>query len=155
MILFQGYSIVFQEVPDEISLAFNIADCGHHCKGCHSPNLQKAEGQRLVDNIMDIINQYKNVITCVCFFGQGQDVNELKQCLQIVTANGYKTCLYTGDSISPISLKENLLDYIKIGSYNQALGGLDSVTTNQRMYKWDAQKQRAEDITYMFQKKKI
>lgn len=52
-------------------------------------------------------------------------------------------------------------DYIKTGPYNKDLGGLDSVTTNQRFYEVKAKcspidkkvlYRYLEDVTYKFQK---
>jgi len=50
---------------------------------------------------------------------------------------GYKTALYSGyekmwDIAFPIIKK---LDYLKLGGYDKSLGGLESKTTNQKMYK--------------------
>jgi anaerobic ribonucleoside-triphosphate reductase activating protein len=36
MLNFTAEQIVFQEVPDEVSLAFTISGCPLGCKGCHS-----------------------------------------------------------------------------------------------------------------------
>jgi anaerobic ribonucleoside-triphosphate reductase activating protein len=47
-----------------------------------------------------------------------------------------------------------LLDYIKIGSYREQLGGLVSTTTNQKMFKVN-NKQQLEDITNRFWKKGV
>lgn len=153
MILFQGFTIAFQEVPDEISLVFNIADCQMRCKGCHSPNLQKHEGDVLLDYLQQTIDQYRAAITCVCFMGEGNDYDGLLQCRQIVANNGLKTCLYTGvDSTNP-GVDYCGWDYIKVGHYDASKGGLDSKTTNQRMYKLvDA---AYKDITYRFQDKNM
>lgn len=46
----------------------------------------------------------------------------------------YKTCLYTGLTFEKVD-KEIIdnLDYIKVGPYIAALGGLDSPKTNQKL----------------------
>ena len=31
--------VTFEEIPDMITLCINIAECPHHCSGCHSPFL--------------------------------------------------------------------------------------------------------------------
>jgi anaerobic ribonucleoside-triphosphate reductase activating protein len=43
-------------------------------------------------------------------------------------------------------------DYIKLGAYIEELGGLDSLKTNQRLYK--ITNEQMEDITNHFQKQK-
>ena len=50
------------------------------------------------------------------------------------------------------------LDYLKIGHYDEELGGLDKETTNQRLYKViceDKDGNSLHDITPMFWRKKI
>lgn len=133
---YDGYSIVMQEVPNEVSLAININDCPYKCKGCHSKYLWEYEGSYLLDDIDELLTQYEGLITCVCFMGGDQNENDLFICLNKVKEKQIKTCLYTGkDSIDLISNSIiQQLDYIKIGRYIEELGGLDKQTTNQRMY---------------------
>ena len=45
-----GYSIVFQEVPDEVTLAINISGCPHKCEGCHSKYLWEYDGHYVSDD---------------------------------------------------------------------------------------------------------
>lgn len=133
---YNGYSVVMQEVPNEVSLAINISGCPHKCEGCHSTYLWEYSGEYLTDSIEELLNQYDNLITCVCFMGGDQNQEELLYCLKKVKERGLKTCLYSGvDDINVIhSNVKDSLDYLKIGRYNQELGGLDKKTTNQRMY---------------------
>lgn len=133
---YNGYSIVLQEVPNEISLAINISGCPYKCKGCHSMYLWDYVGNYLIDNMDNLLNKYDNLISCVCFMGGDQNQDELLCCLHMVKKRELKTCLYTGnDDIESIS-KEIIknLDYIKIGRYIEVLGGLDCETTNQKMF---------------------
>lgn len=151
-----GYSIVFQEVPNEISLVFNISDCPYRCTGCHSKYLWEYNGSILKDNIYILIEKNINIITCVCLFGGDQNMNELYEILLNVR-NKYnlKTCLYSGsDDISIFDDVLPLLNYIKIGKYNSELGGLDSELSNQRMYFIENGK-IIDDITYKFKKEYI
>ena len=131
-----SYSIVMQEVPNEISLAINISDCPYQCKNCHSKYLWKYIGSYLVDDIDGLLNRYANFITCVCFMGGDQNEIDLLECLKRVKKRNLKTCLYTGtDSFELINksiIKQ--LDYIKIGKYIEELGGLNSKTTNQKFF---------------------
>jgi len=148
-----SFDIVFQEVPDETTLALNITNCPYHCKGCHSKHLWKDIGKYIDDDIEDIINQYKNMITCVCFMGGDQCRNNLIYWLNIIK-NKYnlKTCLYTGnESIENFNDIIKYLDYIKIGSYKKEFGGLNHKTTNQKFYK--IKNSKLFDRTYLFQEK--
>ena len=131
-----GYSIVMQEVPNEISLAINISGCPYRCKGCHSQYLWEYIGSYLADDIDELLNKYDGLISCVCFMGGDQNEEDLIFCLDKIKDKSLKTCLYTGnDSINNLSnqlLKR--LDYLKIGRYIEELGGLNCKTTNQKMY---------------------
>lgn len=139
MIKYLDYYITFQEVPNEIALTFTITNCQHRCPGCHSPWLRNDEGKSLLENLENILSRYKDDITCVCFMGEGNDVAELWTALKIVKDHGLKTCLYSGSdtSASWFSMKEcgDVLDYLKLGPYDEKRGGLDSETTNQIMFR--------------------
>lgn len=122
------YDIVFQEVPDEVSLCFYISNCGKQCKGCHSPDLQKNIGEELTtDLFQNILNKYKNDITCILFLGGSE-----KDILQFLPyTKPLKLAWYTSDCP-----KLNLVfDFIKTGPYIKHLGGLTSPKTNQKFYK--------------------
>ena len=145
------YNIAFQEVPDETSLIFNISGCPHRCKGCHSQYLWKNTGHFLYKNIRKILEEYKDMITCVCFMGGEQNIEELLKSLSICKEFNLKTCLYTGEDEIEFPYMLELLDYIKIGHYDENLGGLNSPKTNQRFYK--IENSELIDITSWFQKK--
>ena len=147
-----GYSIVFQEVPDEVTLAINISGCPHKCEGCHSKYLWEYEGNYISDDLKGLIEKYKDLITCVCFMGGDQNPYELVDLLNKIHRRGLKTALYTGeDSLQNIAFRILCnLDYCKIGHYDQTVGGLDSKNTNQRMLVWDMQENKWKDITYKF-----
>lgn len=141
-----GTSIVMQEIPDEISLAINISGCRHQCEGCHSSYLWEYKGRYLLDDIAELLLRYDGLITCVCIMGGDQNIDELNGCIEAVQSSGYKCGLYLGCDNIPDGLK--VPDYIKIGHYDKKCGGLDSPTTNQRMYKYD--KGKFIDITERF-----
>lgn len=152
MIKYTGYSIVLQEVPDEISLALEISNCPYRCKGCHSPRLQQDVGEDLEPALDGLLQEYAGRITCVCFMGEGNDPQALKRCLKRVRAAGLKTCLYSGGDWGKASLM-HLLNYYKVGAYDASLGGLDTPGTNQKMYKI-LPAGTIENITYLFQRKR-
>lgn len=137
-----SYAIVFQEVPNEITLAFNISGCPYHCEGCHSQYLWEYEGDNLLPiNMINIINKYKDYITCVCFMGGDQNIEELTEALKTCKNLGYKTCLYSGASEVSIKILK-YLDWLKLGKYDKKLEsnnhiehGVKLATTNQHMYK--------------------
>lgn len=162
MIKYVNYAITFAEVPDEVSLAISISNCGGHCKECHSPELRRDIGEDLEADLPKLIKKYGNQITCVCFLGQGNDTEALNECIQYAHWHGYKTCLYTGYEDYPTL---NYLDYLKVGPYLPERGGLDNPNTNQRMYRFYRQYAASDpsfevcapfvdDITYKFWKKK-
>lgn len=150
-----GYSIVFQEVPDEVTLAVNISGCPHKCEGCHSKYLWEYEGNYISDDLETLIKQYDGLITCVCFMGGDQNQIDLLGLLKTVQKYGLKTALYTGlDLVNNLSIRIlGNLNYLKTGKYDSSLGGLDRLTTNQRMFKWNYSTMRWDDITYRFQKR--
>lgn len=90
--------------------------------------------------------------------GEGNDPDALARCIQYAYSAGLKTALYSGaDQWCYIEVIHKLvgackLDYIKIGSYQKQLGGLDSPITNQRMYKLNGG--QYHDITHEFWKVK-
>lgn len=131
-----NYSIVMQEVPNEVSLAINISGCPHRCEGCHSKELWEYIGAYLTDDIDELLEEYGDLISCVCFMGGDQNSEELEYCIDKAKEKQLKTCLYTGtDNINLIDKSIiQKLDYIKVGKYIEDLGGLDSKTTNQKMY---------------------
>ena len=149
---YASYSIALQEVPDEISLVINITGCPYKCDGCHSEYLWDYYGEYLSDKIDDLIAQYKGLFTCVCFMGGDQNMSELLEVNEYCKWLGYKTCLYSGsDDIGLLDYK--CFDYIKLGAYMKDLGGLDVITTNQKMYKLvDG---LYVDITYRLQNRKV
>lgn len=129
--------ICFQEVPDEIALSFSISNCPNNCPGCHSPWLREDCGREVFLLLPQLLRKYKDKITCVLFMG-GNDEKQRHQLLSVLhycNIKGLKTALYSGFDEWPDTELLDLLDYVKIGSYQAALGGLKSTCTNQRLYK--------------------
>ena len=155
MLYCQGSTVSFQEVPDEVSLVFQIADCPFHCPGCHSPQLWEAEGTDLESCMDQEIEKYRDAITCVCFMGEGQDKEALERCANRVKNYwNLHTALYTGNNVVPVNFCR-LFDYIKMGPYIKELGGLDNPNTNQKMFyiEWQDDWFLVNNITERFQRR--
>ena len=148
MLKYYDYAVVFQEVPDEISLAIEIVNCPHKCIDCHSPWLRGNDGTALnEEEIIRLIRKFP-YISCICLMGGDSDHDEVRRIAEFIHLNSdKKVAMYSGDD----SLDDSLipvLDYYKIGSYQKDLGPLSSKKTNQRFYKIDNGK--LVDITYRF-----
>ncbi len=84
-----------------------------------------------------LINQYSAAITCFCFMG-GDAEPLLVQRLAGWIKDTYphiKTAWYSGKEALPEGFSVEVLDYLKLGPYIEALGGLKSPDTNQILYK--------------------
>jgi len=157
MLKYQTYKIVFQEIPNEITFAVFLSHCPNKCNGCHSPHLWKDEGTILdVIQIENWIERYKNGISCFCFMGGDSDPDTIQSMSSFIKGKyGHfiKTAWYSGKNKLPENCSIQNFNYIKLGQYMSLLGGLDSVTTNQRLYYIENNKML--DITYLFQKQFI
>lgn len=130
---FYDVQVVFQEVPNEISLCFSISGCPIRCKGCHSPFLwKKNSGKELsIDLFKTELSRYKGLATCVVFMGGDWEESALIELLQEAKFQQFKTCLYSGSNEVSLDLKK-VLTYIKVGPWIPEKGGLDSASTNQK-----------------------
>ena len=153
-----SFEIVFQEVPNEVSLALNISGCPNRCKGCHSPHLWEDTGEELTTDLLDgLLERYGVGITCVCFMGGDQDPAYVAELAAFVRARGCKTAWYSGRECNlaagenPFNFQLSTFNFIKTGPYIESLGGLKSPTTNQRFYRLDGD--NWIDETYLFAKK--
>lgn len=154
MLKYANFDIVFQEVPDEVTLAINISNCPNHCPFCHSKYLWEDIGDVLDKKSLDqLIERYKSGITCVCFMGGDAAPFDVAN-LAMHVKSAYKdlhTAWYSGKNELPDAFHAETFDYIKLGKYDEKLGPLDSATTNQRMMKRLADG-RIKDITERFRK---
>lgn len=152
MLRYTDYDIVFQEVPDEITLAINISNCPNRCKGCHSPYLLKDIGEPLTEeNLTVLLRKYSKAITCVCFMGgdaSPADIEQLAEYLHRQTVAPVKVGWYSGKSELSPAIDLDFFEYIKLGPYIEHLGGLKSPATNQRFYR--IENGVMKDITYRF-----
>ena len=150
MLKVASFDIVFQEIPGEVTLALNLSNCPCHCPGCHSQHLAEDIGEPLTEELMDdLIGRYKGLITCVAFMGGDADPEEVARWAEYVKAFRLKTAWYSGRMNMPKD--EKAFDYVKLGPYIEALGGLKSEKTNQRFYK--REDDTWIDITASFQRK--
>ena len=154
MLKYVNYDIVFQEIPNETTLAINISNCPNNCKGCHSPFLREDIGKELTkDFLLHLISKYEESITCICFMGGDSSPKEIEYFANYVqTQSKYniKTGSYSGKQELPKDISLTNFQYIKLGAYKEKFGSLKSRTTNQRLYKINNNK--LEDITHMFWK---
>ena len=155
MLKYANFDIVFQEVPDEVTLAINISNCPNQCPGCHSKYLWDNVGKDLDMNELNrLVSQYKSGITCVCFMGGDNEPESVAQLArQVKNDYNMKVAWYSGKNDLPQHVSTDHFDYIKLGRYVAELGALDSATTNQRMMKRLADG-RVKDITEWFRKNK-
>lgn len=150
-----NYDIVFQEIPDEVTLALNITNCPCRCKGCHSKFLWEDQGEELgEESLATIINGYRKAVTCICFMGGDREPALVNGLAAFVKARypGMKTGWYSGrQEISPMAELQNF-DFIKVGPYSEEKGSLKERTTNQRLYKIGPGG-KMEDLTPRFWRK--
>lgn len=142
--------VVFAEVPDEISLAINIANCPNRCDGCHSPYLQKDEGKKLNWGSLNALIHINNGITCVALMGGDNNPKEVNNLAYHIKKTGLKVCWYSGNSTVSKDIQLENFDYIKVGPYMKDRGPLNNKNTNQRFYAVKSMK--LVDITNKFWK---
>lgn len=148
---------VFQEVPSEISLGISISGCKIKCPECNQKELWKNIGRNLtVKRIEELLNEHQG-ITCLLLFGGEHDIDSLIEIFMFAHKR-VKTAWYCGLDKVPPNKKGiyQYLDFIKLGHYDSALGGLDSPTTNQRLYKLHINEDGLviADQLYLYQKPK-
>ena len=156
MLKYVNTGIVFQEIPDEVTLAINISNCPCHCPGCHSRFLWEDIGMLLdAAAIDDFVEQYGNDITCIAFMGGDGDPKGVNLLAQYIHEEHpeFKVAWYSGRIRIPAGITKTDLDYIKIGPYIRHLGPLKEPTTNQRLYR-QGRDGKFEDITAKFWRKK-
>ena len=155
MLKFYNYDIVFQEIPDEVTLAVNLTGCPCHCPGCHSPHLWEDIGEALDEETLRLIcADYPGDVTCVCLMGgDGDPVAVERLCAFIKQSLGLRSAWWSGRPALPEGLDLDHFDYLKTGPYIEALGGLKNPQTNQRLYR--VREGALEDITFRFWKQAV
>lgn len=149
MLKYIDKAVVFQEVPDEITLALEITNCPHKCKNCHSPHLREDIGVELTENELEKLIKDNPYITCICLMGGDSEHQDIIRISKFIHSHNLKIAFYSGDD----ELDWNIfygLDYYKVGPYIEEAGPLNNKNTNQRMYKIKGE--AIEDITERFWK---
>ena len=155
MLKYVNSDIVFQEIPDEVTLAINISNCPCHCPGCHSRYLWDDVGLPLnPEAIDDFIEKDGQDITCIAFMGGDSDPKGVDLLAQYVHEEypHLRVAWYSGRTVISPLIQKNDFDYIKIGPFIRHLGPLKRPTTNQRLYRQNDQGE-FEDITARFWKR--
>ncbi len=140
MLTYHTKQIVFQEVPNEVSLAYSVGGCPNACEGCHSSYLAEETQDNLLESIPADLIANKN-ITTVLFLGGDHNISDMISAATLVKElrSEMKLALYSGMSgeyiIQNMDFYLKYFDYLKLGSYIEKLGGLNEPTTNQRLYK--------------------
>jgi len=154
MLKYVNTAVVFQEIPDEVTLAINIANCPCRCPGCHSQYLWEDIGIPLDTAAIDaFVGKFMPDITCIAMMGGDADPKGVNLLAQYIHEEypQLKVAWYSGRlRVPPVVCKADF-DYIKIGPFIRHLGPLNQRTTNQRMYR-RKDNGEFEDITYRFWK---
>ena len=135
MLKYYNYDVVFQEVPDEVSLAINLTNCPNRCPDCHSKHLWEDIGEQLSeDELKRLVEIYRGDITCVLIMGGDASKNEVEALAHYIKHSlNLKVAWYSGRYEKPLNIGD--FDYLKFGPYLEEKGGLKSSDTNQRFYK--------------------
>jgi anaerobic ribonucleoside-triphosphate reductase activating protein len=142
-------SVVFTEVPDEVSLAINIGNCPIKCPNCHSKFLWNDEGDVLNWESLRSLILKNDGITCVCFLGGDSEPASINALAKLIKEFfNLKVAWYSGrNKLSPeISLK--YFDFVKLGPFIKY--PLNEQKTNQKFYA--VKNNKLTDITYKFWK---
>ena len=151
MLKYVNHDIVFQEYPDEVTLAVNLSLCPNFCAGCHSPQLSGDIGEELTETrLFSLLADYEGEVTCVGLMGGDNDPQAVESLLMAAKSEfpGLKTGWYSGRESLPEGIRLDAFDYIKLGPYIAERGPLTARTTNQRLYR--VSDYGLEDITSRF-----
>lgn len=145
--------ITLTEIPNRISVFFEIGNCTCHCDGCHSPELWDTNYTRpnmTVQEMIDYVHeQYKLGANAVVIMGgwNNEEVSRTALILLLLDLScEFQVGIYVGDDYLGC-LPRLPIKWIKAGRYEKDKGGLDSPTTNQRFYEFNSYYQTWEDKT--------
>jgi anaerobic ribonucleoside-triphosphate reductase activating protein len=154
MLKYVNTGVVFQEIPDEVTLAINISNCPCRCPGCHSNYLWQNVGTPLsAMELNNLIRRYESSITCVAFMGGDSEPTYIDTLARFIRREHpkLKVAWYSGRQRIPSQVCRSDFDYIKLGPYIAHLGCLKERSTNQRLYK-RVVGDSFTDITHLFWK---
>ncbi len=154
MLKYVNTGVVFQEIPDEVTLAINISNCPCRCPGCHSSYLWQNVGTPLsAMELENLIRQCGGNITCVAFMGGDSEPAYINTLARFIhrTHPSLKVAWYSGRQRVSSLVQRADFDYIKVGPYIAHLGCLKERSTNQRLYK-RVVGDNFTDITHLFWK---
>ena len=151
MLKYLNTQVTFAEVPDEITLCINITGCKNGCKNCHSSYLAQDIGTELTFSELRRLIKHNSGISCIAFMGGDSEPKRIDALASFVT-NHYqlKVAWYSGRQELSKEIDLQNFDAIKLGSYKEEFGPLNSRTTNQRFYKVNGKE--LVDITSKFWK---
>ena len=113
MLKYVNSDIVFQEIPDEVTLAINISNCPCHCPGCHSHYLWEDIGLPLnPDAIDDFVQKFGSNLTCIAFMGGDSDPKGVNQLAQYVHEEypQLRVAWYSGRTVISPLIRKNDFD---------------------------------------------
>ncbi len=155
MLKYVNHDIVFQEFPDEVTLAINLSRCPCACPGCHSTYLWGDNGEELtLERLRALASHYGNSITCLSLMGGDNDPRSVLTLLATIREEfpHLHTGWYSGRDELPTFFSEHIPPtYVKVGSWRAELGPLNSTTTNQRLFHFSPNGE-CQDITKRFWK---
>ncbi|PWM76709.1 MAG: hypothetical protein DBY32_11335 [Phascolarctobacterium sp.] len=155
-------TITLTEIPDHISFTIMLGNCCRKCKGCHSSYLQYKLPERMWTDIEQIVDKAKKAkkqgATAILFMGGTTNGIKpevlqyaIEQCAKILPVGLYSGAEY-GSIYNVILRRDPNLTWLKTGEFIEALGGLDSETTNQQFFIRDKKKGTWKDITHVFRR---
>jgi len=149
--------VTLTELPDKISLFIEMGQCYNNCKGCHSDHLRcgVADKTSLQSIVYTVHNEIYKGANAVIIMGGTNNGGITETTLVALLKSVKETCccvgLYSGlDKLEDHKMYIPYLDYLKIGSYKEDIGGLATKGTNQILYKITEGK--LEDITGCLQR---
>ena len=81
LIKYYNYDIVFQEFPDEVTLAINLSLCPNGCPGCHGSYLQGDIGEELTEErLLALLADFEGEITSLGLMGETTTPREWRGC---------------------------------------------------------------------------